>query len=308
MALLTTIPDSILPQRAFASDDCIEILRFAADSFDSGHACALVTLVDIRGGAARPLGAQMAVRDDAVYCGYVSGGCTETAIAAEAVNVISNGIDRYLRLGEGSRFFDIVLPCGGGISVSIHVLRKSDGLRSVLHNLDKRNRTALKYDPGAQSITHTRFSGKSGWADKCFSVAYFPRPRIVVVGDSIEADTTAQLAAASGYEICRITPDNERQVIANLIDADTAVAILHHDLERELPALTAALDATPFYIGALGSSRTHEKRVVTLKSQGYRDFDIARIKAPIGIFEKARDANSLALSVLADIAAARPNA
>ena len=102
------------PRAAFLSDDAIDILAFAADALDQGHAAALVTLVEIRGGAARAIGAQMAVRGDGLYCGYVSGGCTEAAVAADAVIALHKGMDRNLKLGEGSPFFDIGLPCGGG--------------------------------------------------------------------------------------------------------------------------------------------------------------------------------------------------
>jgi len=89
------------------------------------------------------------------------------------------------------------------------------------------------------------------------------------------------------------------------IDAQTAVILLSHDLHRELPVLQVALRARPFYIGALGSYRTHQKRTQKLGEIGFAPSDIARIKAPIGIFPKARDARSLALSVLADVAAAQ---
>ena len=69
--------------------------------------------------------------------------------------------------------------------------------------------------------------------------------------------------------------------------------------------LEAALTADPFYIGALGSYRTHQRRVDKLQELGWDERDIARIKAPIGSFPQARDANTLALSVVADVAAVR---
>lgn len=126
------------PAPAFLTDDCAEILQFAADCFDSGQGSALVTLVGITGGAARSIGAQMAVRGDARYCGYVSGGCTEAAIATEAAEAIVGGYDRLLRLGDGSPFFDITLPCGGGITLAIHVIRDSMVLRTTLLRLARR--------------------------------------------------------------------------------------------------------------------------------------------------------------------------
>lgn len=297
--------DIVAPKMAFMSDDCIDILRFAADSFDCGQGSALVTLVEIRGGAARSLGAQMAVRGDALYCGYVSGGCTEAAIAAEAAAAIGTGFDRYLRLGEGSRFFDIVLPCGGGITVAIHVIRESESLRSTLSRLDSRRRVGLAYDPASQSLAVASFADRSGWQGDRFLTAYRPKPRIVLSGASIEVQMTTRLATASGYDVGCAATTLERMADVDPIDEDTAVVILHHDLDREIPILKAALAAKPFYIGALGSRTTHERRSNALKRLGYDDSDIARIKAPIGLFPKARDSASLALSVLADIAQAR---
>ena len=67
------------PEQAFLTDDHRTILRFAVEALMSGKGAVLVTLVEIRGGAARPLGAQMVVREDGRYCGFVSGGCVEAA-------------------------------------------------------------------------------------------------------------------------------------------------------------------------------------------------------------------------------------
>ncbi|MBZ5759448.1 XdhC family protein [Rhizobium sp. rho-13.1] len=303
MSLVLPRPEISVPQMALMTDDAQEILQFAADSFDEGFETALVTLVEIRGGAARALGAQMAVRRDGLYCGYVSGGCTEAAVAAEALQAIAGGNDRFLRLGEGSRFFDIVLPCGGGITLAIHVLRDNLSLRTVLEGLKLRRRMGLKYDAGAQSLEVAAFPAKDAWDGEHLSRGYRPRPRLLLSGRSIEAERTAKLAASTGYEVVR------RQDGANLLDGalpdpDIAVVLLHHDLDLELPVLRAALDGNPFYIGALGSSKTHERRSAALKELGYEQAAIDRIKAPIGVIAKARDANTLALSVLGDVAAA----
>lgn len=71
--------------------------------------------------------------------------------------------------------------------------------------------------------------------------------------------------------------------------------------------LEVALGSNAFYIGALGSRRTHEKRILRLRELGYDQSAIDRIKAPIGMFGPARRATSLAISILADVAAAREN-
>ncbi len=97
-----------------------------------------MTLVKIRGGAARPLGAQMVVREDGRYCGFVSGGCVEAAAAFEALEMMGSGRDREIRYGEGSPWFDIVLPCGGGITLTLHKLRSAQPLLAVLNRLEQR--------------------------------------------------------------------------------------------------------------------------------------------------------------------------
>jgi len=94
------------PEQAFLTDDSREILRFAVEALMAGKEAALVMLTEIRGGAARSLGAQMVVREDGQYCGFVSGGCVEAAAAFEALEVIASGQDREVRYGQGSPWFD----------------------------------------------------------------------------------------------------------------------------------------------------------------------------------------------------------
>ncbi|WP_333631001.1 XdhC family protein, partial [Agrobacterium cavarae] len=90
-----------VPVRVNNSDYPAEILRFALNALDGGGA-ALATLVEIRGGAARSLGAHLAVSSDGHYCGYLSGGCIEAAVAAEALKAMEEGRDRVVKYGEGS--------------------------------------------------------------------------------------------------------------------------------------------------------------------------------------------------------------
>ena len=291
------------PRAAFLSDDASEILRFALQSLDGGYAAALITLVEIRGGGARAIGAQMAVREDGLYCGFVSGGCTEAAVAAEAVIALKKGMDRSLRLGEGSPFFDIVLPCGGGITLAIHVIRDAAVLRTVLAVLQRRIPVGLRYNAGAQTLAIVPGESTTGWDGDCFVRIYRPGQRLLVGGTPMETAAVARVATASGYEV-RVV-GHRCPISAEQLDRDTAVAILYHDLEKELPLLACALGSPAFYIGALGSSRTHAKRCAMLRQLGYGEPDLARIKAPIGIFGKARESNSLALSIVADVAQSR---
>lgn len=288
------------PSRAFVTDDSIAVLRFAVEALTAGKEAVLVTLTDIEGGAARALGSQMCVRDDGHYCGFVSGGCVESAVAFEALDLLARGQDRQIRYGKGSPWFDIVLPCGGGITLTLHRLRSARPLLAVLNSLERRTPAGLHYCPATQQLDAIEGAVTTGWRSGGFERGYRPRVQLVLQGHSVEAQATAALAQAAGYEVTGFTDASDP-----LIDADTAVVLLWHDLHRELPVLQAALRARPFYIGALGSQRTHSQRSETLLALGWHQEDIARIKAPIGLFPRARDASTLALSVLADIAATR---
>ncbi|WP_318369549.1 XdhC family protein [Enterobacter sp.] len=301
-----SLTEPVTPRQAFLTDDNMAILRFAAQAMSAGMAAALVTLTDVRGGAARLPGAQMAVREDGQYCGFVSGGCVEAAAAFEALEVMQSGRDRTVIYGEGSPYFDIVLPCGGSITLTIHALRSAQPLLAVLNTTEQREPACLRYHPSTQHLQSVA-PGKDSGREEHFDVHYRPAVRVMVYGRSVEAQVTASLAQAAGYDVHTFDGVEARNSFA-LIDADTAVVLLYHDLHRELPILQAALAATPFYVGALGSSRTHQQRVQRLTELGWSARDTARIKAPIGLFPKARDAHSLALSILADVAAVRTKA
>lgn len=299
------IPMVAVPQKAFSTDTAGDILSFAIANIKAGLQVGLCTLVEIRGGSSRPLGAHMAVAQDGRYCGYVSGGCTEAAVAAEALQAMKSGHDRFVLLGEGSPFFDIVLPCGGGITVAIHLLKDVDPLCSVNMLVDGRRSATLCYSPGLEELSLGSPGARTGWDGDIFLTSYRPKPRVIFSGRSLEVETAVNVAKAGGYEVIFFDHTAGDSFDSSLIDADTAVALLLHDLDLEIPILGAALVATPFYIGALGSSRTHEKRVERLRQIGHSEEAIARIKAPIGLFGRARDAQSLAFSVVADIAASR---
>ncbi|EHZ6667115.1 molybdenum cofactor insertion chaperone PaoD, partial [Escherichia coli] len=144
---------------------------------------------------------------------------------------------------------------------------------------------------------------RTGWNLNGFEVGFRPCVRLMIYGRSLEAQATASLAAATGYDshIFDLFPASA----SAQIDTDTAVILLCHDLNRELPVLQAAREAKPFYLGALGSYRTHTLRLQKLHELGWSREETTQIRAPVGIFPKARDAHTLALSVLAEVASVR---
>src|SRR5699024_8120973 len=147
----------------------------------------LGTLVEIDGGAARPLGAQMVVREDGRYCGGVPGGCVEAAAAFEALEMLGSGPARELRDGAGSPGFDIVLPSGGGITLALHKRRSAQPVLAVLNRLEQRKPAGLRYDPQAQSLVCLPTQTRTGWNLNGFEVGFRPCVRLMIYGRSLEA-------------------------------------------------------------------------------------------------------------------------
>jgi xanthine dehydrogenase accessory factor len=166
-------------------------------------------------------------------------------------------------------------------------------------------------------------SGKSGQVEadgrRFFLNVHVPPPRLVVIGAVHISQALAPMAAAAGYDMEIIDPREafatpERfpdvplhaewpdEVLARRsLDAYCAVAAVTHDPKIDDPALIAALKARAFYVGALGSRKTHGRRVERLREAGLSDPEIARIKAPIGLDIGAATPAEIAVSVLAQI-------
>lgn len=308
MNAFISLTDVKAPVRLDTIDDQAAVLRFAAMEARQGGA-ALATLVEIRGGAARALGAHIAVAADGRFCGYVSGGCVEAAVAAEAIAAIAARRDRFVIFGEGSPFFDIELPCGGGITIAIHVVRRPEVIERVLRRLDRRQEAFLLYR-FYNEMLEIPGEGEShaNWQNGEVLTTYSPGTLFVISGQGGEAAAVQRLAQASGFEAVRYEPSMDLSSVTCRIDRFTAVVLLHHDLDAEAPVLARSLQSSAFYIGALGSARTHGRRLARLREQGIAPSATERIKAPIGLFGPARDTTSLAISVLADVASARLNA
>jgi len=153
-----------------------------------------------------------------------------------------------------------------------------------------------------------------------------PPLRLVVVGAVHIAQALVPMAARLGFAVTVVDPRRafateerfegvtlstdwpDEALDALRPDARTAIVTLSHDPKLDDPALDRALKSPAFYIGALGSRRTHAKRVARLKEMGFDDAAIARIHAPIGLDIEAVTAPEIALSILAEIVAVRRGA
>lgn len=103
-----------------SAPDCDDVLKQAADWKAAGKGVALATVVATWGSSPRPLGSQLAVDDDSKFVGSVSGGCVETAVVGEAMEVIRDGKPRTLKFGiTNEQAWEVGLACGGKIEVFV---------------------------------------------------------------------------------------------------------------------------------------------------------------------------------------------
>jgi xanthine dehydrogenase accessory factor len=154
-----------------------------------------------------------------------------------------------------------------------------------------------------------------------FVEVWNPKPRLLVIGAVHTAQELVPLARAAGYEVTVIDPrtafgtparfpnttlrnDWPNEALAALApDRRTAILTLTHDPKIDDPALEAGLRSDAFYIGALGSRRTHAKRVERLKEAGFDDAAIGRIRGPVGLAIGAQTPMEIAISIMAEITA-----
>jgi xanthine dehydrogenase accessory factor len=167
---------------------------------------------------------------------------------------------------------------------------------------------------------HIRFTTPAG---EVFVQVYNPPPRLVIVGAVHIAEPLARMGELAGYGVTVIDPRRgfaesqkfegfavvgdwpDEAMAALKPDARTAVVTLTHDPKLDDPALAAALRSPAFYIGALGSRKTHAARLGRLKEMGLGDAELARIHGPIGLDIGALSPAEIAVSIVAQITQVR---
>ena len=298
----------------------IDIFRFLTDRADAGERVALVTLTAVDGSSSRAPGTHMAVSESGAFAGSFSGGCVEAAVVAEAQRVIAAGRAETVRFGAGSRYIDIRLPCGGGIDLFILPDPARAVVRAAHESLIRREPAVLALSEGMASSESA--SLPAGWDGGRFIVRHEPELRVVIAGHGAEPAALARLVTTYGAQSVVLSPDQALVEAEHSLgraahrlamlgpskdlraDAWTAVVTLFHDHDWEAALLAQALDSPAFFVGAMGSRRTHADRLEALAALGLAPQDRARVVSPLGLIPAVRDPDTMALSALAQIVAA----
>jgi xanthine dehydrogenase accessory factor len=280
----------------------------------------LALVAGVVGPSYRPVGASMAIEHDAGRTGSLSSGCVENDIALHAARVLETGKPEIIRYGEGSPYVDIQLPCGGGLDILLLPNPDRQALAEIVDNYEQRQPCTLDIDLGSGALTVSD-SGETGRENNRLSVRFEPDIAFQVFGKGPAALTFAALVRSAGFPCLLLSPDREtldaagatgcavRELVApkypDDLDTDyrTAIVAFFHDRDWEPPILAGALETPAFYIGAQGSRQSRDLRLTALEEMGVSEEARARLKGPIGLFPSARDARTLAVSVLAEVLA-----
>ncbi len=300
----------------------------------------LATVIETWGSAPRQPGSQLAISGAGEIMGSVSGGCVEGAVVTEAMEALTDRKSRVMTFGVSDETaFAVGLACGGTIRVLVEPV--GDGaeampeamLAELVAARAARQAVAVAVQTegwsraliraGEEMAVDARFrADRSGMEeDGRFIAIHNPPLRLIVVGAVHIAQALVQVARICGYDCTLIDPRSafgsaarfpgerivedwpDEALEALAPDARTAIVTLTHDSKLDDPAIRVALRSNVFYLGCLGSTRTHAKRVERLVAEGFSDADIARIHAPVGLDIGAKSPAEIAVSVMAQITA-----
>jgi xanthine dehydrogenase accessory factor len=311
------------------------IPEIALEWHRAGRRAALATVVETWGSAPRQVGSQLAISGEGQIMGSVSGGCVEGAVVTEALEAMEEGAARLLSFGVSDETaFAVGLACGGTIRVLVEpvgsvlpeamladLVAARAAHQPVAYAVHPETGQRALYRPDQDAAADARLrSDKAGFEeDGRFIAPHNPPLRLIVVGAVHIAQALVTLARVCGYAPILIDPrdsfaaaerfpgetvldDWPDEALAALApDARTAIVTLTHDPKLDDPAIRFALRSKAFYLGCLGSKKTHAARVARLQTAGFSEAEIGRIHAPVGLDIGAKTPGEIALSVMAQI-------
>lgn len=303
----------------------IDVLERARDWRNAGHRVWLLTVAQTFGASPRPPGSLAAIRDDGILVGSVSGGCIEDDLVSRR-GEYSGRKPCFAAYGvsalEAQRFG---LPCGGELEVIIEPEASVGSIDALLEHIGSGRIVARHVD---LSNGDWSFEG-AGAVDGCvrtearFTSIHGPRWRMLVIGGSEIAHYLSEVASTVDFQVFVCDPRAEYRcawrargatwvdgmpddaVLAFKPDGHSVILTVSHDPKLDDMALLEALKSDAFYVGAVGSARTSAERRKRLTDFDLSAAQIARLRGPAGLAIGSRTPPEIALSILADLIAAR---
>ena len=272
----------------------------------------------------------MVICDDGRHDGSVSGGCVEDdlftryregQLSDRYPTLVDYGIERQ----EATRFG---LPCGGRLELLIEQLDSSAPLQALLKSMKAgeliKRRVCL--NTGEVSLHRAVAADDFQYTDDFVQKVFGPSWQMLLIGAGHLSRYVAQIASMLDYHITVCDPREEYQqnwdiegveftrtmpddAVKELTNHPRGIVIaLTHDPKLDDMALMEALDSNAFYVGALGSQRSSEKRRERLLELGISQQNLSRLHAPVGLRIGSHTPPEIAVSIIAEVTAARHGA
>ncbi len=303
-----------------------------------GRRVTMGTIVHTWGSAPRPVGAIVAIGEDAAgmasIAGSVSGGCIEDDLVAKVRGADGQGLAIHkpervtygISAEEANRFG---LPCGGTIELVMEPIGERSRIEELANAIGQGHRVRRTLDLDAGSVTIEEADGYDrrgetlSLTDQTLSTLHGPSWRLLIIGAGQMTLYLAQMAQALDYRVIVCDPREEYTaqwhvegsalttsmpddaVLEMKADAHTAVVALTHDPKLDDLALMEALKSDAFYVGAIGSKVNQTKRRARLLEFDVTAEQIERMHGPVGLKNGARTPPEIAVAILAEMTAVR---
>jgi len=305
----------------------LDVLRTVLAWRRAGYGVHLYTVVQTWGSAPRQPGSMLALREDGAVIGSVSGGCIEDdlihrqASAGEAgnqsqVRLIVYGLSRE----EAARFG---LPCGGTLRLAEEKIDKWDWVEELVSRCEHQqlSKRVLNLASGHVRLTDALPQDRFEFDEHQMQAVHGPSWRLMMIGAGQVTRYAAQMALLLGFKVLVCDPrpefavefDDQRvtfipgmpddAVEAIKPDARTVIVTLTHDPRLDDMALMTALKSRAFYVGALGSKQTTNRRREYLLELGITPQEVSRLHGPIGLHIGSHTPAEIALSLMSQVVA-----
>ncbi|QDL37011.1 XdhC family protein [Rhodoferax sediminis] len=314
----------------------VMVLRTLRDWRTSGKRALLATVVRTWGSSPRPVGSIMALCEDGLVVGSVSGGCIEDDLiyrhtqaysGKDSGNQIPMGAPGFVKYGvtadEAHRFG---LPCGGTLELLLEYDPDAASLSTLVNALDagQSMQRTVRLADGSVSLTPATAPAELDLSQTELVNTFGPEYRMLVIGAGQLSEYLATMALFSGFAVTVCDPREEYRsgwsvagakvvsempddvVAAFRADRRSCVVALTHDPKLDDLALLEALKTDAFYVGAIGSRRNNgarKQRMIEHFEQ--TEASLARLRGPIGIYIGSKTPPEIAVSVMAEILAVK---
>ncbi len=304
----------------------LEVLQTALGWKRAGHRIWLVTVAETFGASPRPPGSLLAIRDDGMLVGSVSGGCIEDDLVLRRGEYSQRqpAFASYGVTSEEARRFG--LPCGGTLDVLIEADVPNADIEALLARITAGEIVSRCVDlaSGAWTLARALPAAACQRSADTFTSIHGPRWRMLVIGASEIARYLADMAAPLDFQIFVCDPREEYQaswrvpgtawlagmpddvVGAFRPDGHSVILTVSHDPKLDDMALLEALKSDAFYIGAVGSKQTTADRKARMAEHfGLTRAELSRLHGPVGLPIGSRTPPEIAIAILAELVAAR---